>query len=329
MHKRWLVIILLLLICFSSVRPLAASQVTIYLPEQVEVNSPEVFLGDIADISADNGDAGKLADIKLEKIHDPGQKIEISRRLVELHVRNSDYSYADFQVEGAEKVRVEIKTRTVTREKIFSAVREKIEGHFQELDEYQNFEFTTSMELRDEPEELIIPDGSLEVQLPRNSFTSGGNVNQPVEVYIDGKRWQRLYLNLYITHELKAYKLTENVSRGERVTDSTVARRELELENISENLVVAKDSELLAEGVFRRNFTAGEILTTDMLELPVLVDRGDLVTARVQVGNVEILVEMIARDRGKSGDIITLENKNTGERVEAEVLNRDMVRIIE
>ena len=330
MRKKILLIMFLLLLLVNSIlMPGNAAEFSIYLSERAQINSPEVLLGDVADISAPDEIFQEIAAINLETINDLEREIEISRRLVELHVRNADYNYDDFVVEGAERVRVEVETRTLTPEALFADVEEKIEEHFHSRDGNNFPETEIRIEMLEEPDEILIPAGRTEVKLPRNNFFSGGRISQPVEIHADGERWHRLYLTLSIKHELKAYKLTEDVARGQRLTDSAVEKKPLKVEHLPEELVIDLDEKLVREGVFRRNYNAGELLSLNMLELPVIINHGDEVTARIQVGNVKIHVDMIARDRGKSGEHITLENKNTGERVEGKVLNENMVEIID
>ncbi len=330
-EKGYITVFLLIIVVFGLALPLSAlsaAEIIVELPGRKEINSPQIMLGDIADISAAEEDREKLAAIELESFTDLEREIEVSRRLVELHIRNAGYNYDDFEVIGAPEVQVEAATRTLNRETLNSTVKNEIKRYFQEKHADSSIEIETRVVIQETPEEVLIPDGSWQIKLPRSNYSSGGIVSQPVGIHVDGEEWERLYLRLNINHELTAYKLIEDVSRGEKVTDSVLEKTSTKVRTLPEKLVTDLDEKLVREGVFRRSYNSGDLLSLSMLELPVLINRGDEVTARIQVGNVKVHIDMIARDRGKSGEIITLENKSSGERVNGKILNENMVEII-
>ncbi|SDL74834.1 flagellar basal body P-ring formation chaperone FlgA [Halarsenatibacter silvermanii] len=323
-------IILVFLGVFGSER-IQAAEAVIHLPERAEVTSPEIYLENIADISADEAEKDIIRSIKIDRFTNLHSSKNLSRRLIELHVRNSGFSREEFQITGAEEVAVEIKSRNISESAVFSELKEKIEGYFYESSEYSlpAGEFTTTIELKSDPEEILIPAGEAEVKLSGTNFDRGGRVQQPIDVFIEGERWDRIFLELFIEHEFETYKLGENVERGQRVDDDQLFQERVRVSQLPQKPILSLEDELVQEGEYTRDYNAGQILTADMMEMPILIRHGDKISGRASEGGINITVTVIARDRGRLSDIITVENSMSGERKEARVLSEDMVEIVD
>ncbi len=326
-----LLMIILALLGVSGSERIQAAEAVIHLPERAEVTSPEIHLENIAEISADETDRDILGSIKLDRFTNLQSSKNLSRRLIELHVRNSGFSREEFQITGAEEVAVAIKSRNISESAVFSDLKEEIEEYFYESPEYSlpAGEFTTTIELESDPEEILIPAGEAEVKMSGTNFDRGGSVQQPVDVFIEGERWDRIFLELFIEHEFETYKLRENVERGQRVEDDHLFQERVRVSQLPQKPILSLEDELVQEGEYARDYNAGQILTADMMEMPILIRHGDKISGRASEGGINITVTVIARDRGRLGDIITVENSMSGERTEARVLSEDMVEIVD
>jgi flagella basal body P-ring formation protein FlgA len=102
----------------------------------------------------------------------------------------------------------------------------------------------------------------------------------------------------------------------------------MELSNINGELINRWDNPLFIDGVVVIPIAKGDLLTTYYLQKPVLISWGDEVQAEVVVGNVRIKTTVKAYQSGKKGDFIMVENKISGYRFKAMVINSNLVRVI-
>ena len=305
----------------------------VHLPAEAEITSSRVILGDIAEIDGAEEHLEVARDLELETFHDLQREKELSSRLIELHLRNAGLNSEDLMITGAESVNISVRSRELSAEKMLAEVEQEVERYFEEKRQQKSDNYPhgldTSVDFLDEDISMLIPDGEVEIVLARHNFLNGGRVSQPLEIHVDGEEWQRMHLQIFIEHEFKASVLQEDVARDEPAVSAELTEKEISAERLPTELIYDTDEKIFREGVFRRDFEEGRPLAYDMLELPVLIDHGDIVTARLNKNNVEVHVEVRARGSGRSGDIITVENKNSGERIEAEVLNENMVEVID
>ncbi|GEM_PF-7108605 len=86
----------------------------------------------------------------------------------------------------------------------------------------------------------------------------------------------------------------------------------------------------LAQGlhrVARRTIPMGRVITRENITEPVLIRRGEVVTVKVQTPNILITTLAIARQAGRLGDIIRVENIQSKKTIYAKVASRHLVTV--
>ncbi len=78
----------------------------------------------------------------------------------------------------------------------------------------------------------------------------------------------------------------------------------------------------------RRGVDAGEALTPGNLEIPALVKRGQRVTLTAQSGGVSVRMAGIAQADGTRGEVIKVENLNSGRLIQAIVRSAQSVEVL-
>ena len=83
-----------------------------------------------------------------------------------------------------------------------------------------------------------------------------------------------------------------------------------------------------AEGmILRANVRAGAPILTPLLDLPVVVHRGDTVVLTLLDSVITIRADVIAMEDGRVGDRITVENPDSKKTIRAAVVNSGAVEI--
>ncbi|MAO22884.1 MAG: flagella basal body P-ring formation protein FlgA [Phycisphaerae bacterium] len=80
--------------------------------------------------------------------------------------------------------------------------------------------------------------------------------------------------------------------------------------------------------VVRSTVDPGEMLLASMLEPPVLVERGQIVSARSIAGSVSVSLKVRAKQDGRLGEIIELESRDRSQRFQARVAGTGRVVIV-
>ena len=155
-----------------------------------------------------------------------------------------------------------------------------------------------------------------------------------IEVQCESENWQSVLRttaamanNTEINNEIdgqtsNVISLTRNVSRGQVLTENDLALIAQPLKSIFEGFDDIDD--LLGRKV-TRNLAKGTILKPRHVKFRVSVNKNDTVLIVIGNGKVSITTYGIALSSGQTGDMITVENKNSQKTFKAIVLDEKKV----
>lgn len=129
--------------------------------------------------------------------------------------------------------------------------------------------------------------------------------------------WQQnlaFHLHVYA----KVVVLANPVRLGDKLEPADLNLVRYDLSNISGHYF--NSLEEAVGQVLRRPVRTGTVLTPTMLESPQLINRGDLLTIRVQRAQVSIEVQGTALERGKLGETIRVRNNQSNNIVAGRVI---------
>lgn len=175
-------------------------------------------------------------------------------------------------------------------------------------------------------EKLILPDGKISVKVYSNSKNLVAREYKKVEVFVNNKYQQ----TLYIPTEIKAYKhvavAKELISR-----DKIIPLQAVELKK--ENVVSCLDSSLTMYDVSKglvagKVFYPGEILSKKYAKAKPDVIKNATVTVNFQTGNdLTVSVEGIAMTAGSKGELVQVKNKRYNKIYSGTVVGENQVLI--
>lgn len=113
------------------------------------------------------------------------------------------------------------------------------------------------------------------------------------------------------------------IRRGEVLNRDTMQLAVRDLADIYGDFVT--DSRLLAGQRSRRSIRGGQVITLDLAEAPLLVERGDNVVIRVAADGVEATMTGEALQDGSKGQGIRVRNHSSGKVITAWVVERGIV----
>jgi flagella basal body P-ring formation protein FlgA len=170
--------------------------------------------------------------------------------------------------------------------------------------------------------DCMIPGDSLDVYAitdapPRGSYSlkfdivRDGAIIKTVSTSVDVSIWEDVYT------------ATRRIKRGEPVSLSDLAVERRDITRVFDKVVTsAGDFDGMRAS---KSIHAGKPIERDLLEPIPVINRGDEVVIKCDVGALEISTTGIAKEDGLAGDQITVQNKDTNQRINAEVLSPGVV----
>jgi len=318
-----IIIVLVLIIPVSSTE--------IYLHDEVEISSSKIILGDIAKIETDSDTIyEKLVNLELGDAPRPGYDVEMNSELVSLYIRNNGFTRSDYNIISDNNVKIKVSSQELSIETLFNKVEQVIKNKINDNIELQAIEnhFNIDLELISGPGDLVTPAGDIKISIAENIKRPAGRLNFPVEIYVDDNYWKRIFMTLRINYQMEVYLLASNISRNKEINKNSLIMKNAQFDFHPTELVLNLDNEIINHGVTRRNYRQGDILKISMLEYPDIISFNQEVIAEFEQGSVFVTTKVLARENGSIGDIIEVENIDTGRIIKAEVLNENRVRII-
>jgi len=318
----------MVIVLFISAPVLSAE---IYLYDDVEINSSKIVLGEIARIETDSDNVYEaLSDLELGDAPRPGRSIEMNSELISLYIRNNGFNRSDFNINSNGSIKIQVSSQKLSSEGLFNKVEEALkEKIYNELEAHalkQDAEIL--IELLSSPGDKNIPDGEINIEFDNEIDRPAGRLNIPVKIYIDGNYYNRVFMTLRVNYLMDVYLLNKDLSRNERVNESDLAYEEKKIDFYPDELIMNLNTEIIEYGVTNRSYQKDQVLKLSMLEYPDVISFNQEVIAEFEQGSVFVTTKVKARGNGSIGEVIEVENIDTGKRIQAEVLNENRVRII-
>ncbi len=319
MLKKILLLVLLLIFSFN-VRAFEIS-----IPQEIFVDLDRITLGEAAVI-----DAGGLSTAELKKLKKldlgrsplPGYKKTLSQALVEISIKNIGYDNDDFRLSMSPDVSVRRNSSQIKAEKIAEVVKSQLKKKAN-VDEDKII-----IKINRQPDPIKIPVGEYELIINDNYNLKLGQNTVVLEIYQNSRQYKKIYVPLKLGVKMTVFKAKKRFNHGEKINKEDFEKVEVEIYSDKNNLVSEWNNKKINGKIFRRSVPAGSYLSYDDFKDPVLVRWGDKVKAVVEINNISVTAFVTVRGRGKLGDIIEVENPQTGFRFQAEVVSGSEVRFI-
>ncbi|MGM0437074.1 MAG: flagellar basal body P-ring formation chaperone FlgA [Bacillota bacterium] len=321
--KNLLIILLVFLMAFSINSPsvLAASKITI--AEKEEVNSEWIKLGDIAKFSGFSSDLKKeLASVKLEKAARPGYERNISRQLIKLVLKDKGYDIANFNFDVPNRVKVKTLSQKIDNEKLATFIKEHVRDNINY--DYESLEIEITSTLAD----IKIPATDYSFKIAQKKSNYRGSYSLPVDIMVNDSAYKRIYINLKTNIYKKVFVANKTLFKDEKISKANFEYKKANITDIDNTLITDWDNSLVKDGLLSKTISKDEILTEEYLEKPIIIKWGDQIQAEIKIGGINVKTMVKAKERGKKGDFILVENLKTGKQFKAEVINRRLVRLV-
>jgi flagella basal body P-ring formation protein FlgA len=119
--------------------------------------------------------------------------------------------------------------------------------------------------------------------------------------------------------------LRDNISRGDQVTASNLTLHKRNIADLQRGYFTS--FEPIINNISKRSLKAGTALNPRMIDLPIIIKRGQSVTLKVDRAGFSVDMKGLALKKGRKGDKIKVKNSSSGKILYGTVLSANFVLI--
>ncbi len=284
------------------------------IPDQVEVSSDTLVLGDIAGIDTP---LAELAEIPIGHAPYPGHYRWLKRVDLERYLRKWGVDLRLVQIEMEDPVLITRASQGAPRELILRAVESFLKS------ERPDVEFL--IEKINIPAQVILPQGDISVYVNlAGGLVHLNNISLKLDFIVDGEHHKSQWIQVALRARVLAVVTRRAVRYGYRLRSSDLVLREKELHRLDEFFASIDGA---VGNVTKRKLQAGEIVREQDLKRPTLVKRGDDVTVIAQGNSFIVSTLGRARDGGSMGDHIQIENLHSKQTLRGIIVGERKVQV--
>jgi flagella basal body P-ring formation protein FlgA len=300
----------------------AQDHTVIRLGPEAVVNGERILLSQVASITGPDPQlVTRLGKIDLGKAPLPGRKRVIESRHIVMRMNKSTGGLPEeIGLELPRQLEISRKAVRVSKAKIEKIAADWVlERVPWALENVRVVKVQTSSD-------IVLPQGRLSYRVKSPGTVDFlGTIALSIEFSVDDRPVKRAWVTLNLEVIAPVVVVRRPLGRHQPIDAEDVA-------------VVLRDLTKLPAGVFtdtaevigmraRRSLYGSTVLRKDLVEVPPLVKRGDLVTIVAEMGVLRITARGEVKDRGGRGERISVINLDSGKRVYARVLDARTVKV--
>ena len=301
----------------------SAAAFEVVINQEEVVKSANIYLGEIAKINRfDFGedDLNKLKNLQLTNSPQPGYQKFINRVLVELSIKNLGYQSSDFRLSMPKKVVILRKSSFIDK----SAVKTFIENELKK--QLQADSKNLFIKELNNPDKYNIAAGDYKFQIASQSRFKFGRNNIALEIIQNKEVQKKIYYRFNLGIKRKIYQAVRDIPYNSEINKADF--KELEQVVYKNPDQIISDWNIIQNKELKTSLKKGDYLSYQVIKNPYLVQWGDRVRIKIIKNNVQLSSYVIAKERGRMGEEITVENENSGYRFQAVVVSENEVKYI-
>lgn len=331
---RLLALVMVLAAAAAPAAAAAAPLATVRLPAYAAVAGPDILLGDIAVIEADDGElAQKLARLSVGRAAVPGQSRDVTEATIRVRMRQQSLPEKEIVIES-EKGSVTVATlaQTVSGAALVGVAEAAIlaDGVPTGAGVDPVWSLAEIVMTCPNPGAVTVADGELELSASRIIGSPPGPVVVSVSVVVAGVVNRTVMVRCDTVVAADVLVTTTSVQRYDVLGEGNVAVERREFTTLPRQLLTP-DTLFGAEAFgwrATRPIQPGTVLTQSMVETVPVVLKGAPVQIVAAGAHVVVAAPGEALEDGRLGDIIQVRNVTSGQIIRARVSAADRVEAV-
>lgn len=296
--------------------------VTVY--EQAEVKGPELTLGDVADISGgDDQRINAMRTLKIGNAPQPGEDTVLTKDLIGMRLAASGTDFGNVTWQIPEKVKISTQAQILTGQAVQDCAVEAVKKYLAQDSKDNDLVIELVMQLMDN--KVAVGELNVKAELPRHISYNGPTVVK-VNVSVDGRKVATEAVKLNIKLYKEVVVAAKTILRQETLTADNLKTERRDINRLPFEFLT--DVNKAAGLTARRNIPLGTVLSSSMLDRPIVVKRGDKVTIVAKVDGTQITAPGQAMQDGSENQIIKVQNLNSQKVITAKIIDASTVSVI-
>lgn len=299
----------------------AAGSARIQIPASVAIDDEDILLGRIAEIQGDDPLLiDKLSTTVIGRLPLPGQTREFEADFLKTRLKQNGCDLSELVFLMPPKILVTRNSIEISKEKMETIVSDYI---LQNLADTQG-----DAEIKDiqVTESLQLPKGNIRYRVisPRNSDLMG-KVLFSIDFDVDGKFQKRVWATATIEVSADVVVTTKPLGRLKLITEDDIRVQKMDLAKLPSDVIT--DPEAILGKRTKRAIGEQTALRADHLELPPLVNRGDMVVIIAESEGLRITARGQVKKKGRLGERIPVINFDSKKVLYALVIDAHTVKV--
>lgn len=302
----------------------------IRVKESATVQGKEILLKDIAEITTQSRPlAEALEALPVGQAPPPGLTRTFDPDLIVIKLRQFKIDPAGIRIESPRQVMIAGAHHVIGSDMLFEAAKAAV---LRGREKEELGQITVRPDTL--PPALLVPPGEVELKArprlasacPEPCRSVGfGSIPVVVEAWVDGRLYRAVSLSLRLSlmREVVVANYPMPRHRLMQATDVRIERRDIGLLP-HEPL---RDPALVVGRRTTRMLAMGDVVLSDAVELPPLIQKGDIITLMVESPGLLVTAKGIAQEKGRAGDLVRVKNAASGREVFGKVESEKIVRV--
>jgi flagella basal body P-ring formation protein FlgA len=287
----------------------------------VQINDEDILLGKIAGIeSHDPLLIQKLNGIVVARAPLPGASRTLEKQTFKMRLKQNGIDLTQLALDIPAKVVVTRNFIEISREKIKMLVSDYIQKTI--LKEHAD----GSIKDIQVADSLQLPNGRITFKVipPRNRDLVG-KIPFSVHFDVNGKFYKRVWATATVEVLAEVVITKKPVGRHKPITEDDIELLKMDMAKLPSGVIT--DPEAVLGKRTRRAIGAKTVLRADLVELPPLVKRGDVVVIIVETSGLKITTLGQVKKKGRLGESIPVMNYDSKKILYARVLDSSTVKV--
>ena len=298
-----------------------AAEIIIILRPEAEVQGPDIRLGEVAEITcAETELQRRLEGLVIGKAPQPGRSRPITADYVRLRIRQLDIGMDRMILGGAERIEVSLPGVAVSEEQI----RQIVTGFVKTCGIWGDAE--VKVEELNIGADRTLPRGRATYRvLPPRYMRSLTTVPLSVVFEVDGRFQKTIRATVRVEALAPVVVAARSIGRLKPISNDDLKMEKMNLAKLPAGAMT--DAEDVIGQRARRNIDAGDILRPDLIEMPPLVKRGDMVVIVAESEGIKVTATGKVKSDGLRGEHVKVVNLDSNKRLSARVVDQETVMV--
>jgi flagella basal body P-ring formation protein FlgA len=318
-------VIIFLLVFFGApeiVRGIDAAELTwIKILPNVQIDAEDILLGKIAGIEGhDPLLVQKLSSIVVARAPLPGASRTLEKQVFKMRLKQNGINLSQLALHIPAEVVVTRKYITISRQKIKMLVSDYIQKNI--------IKDNADGSIKDiqVADNLQLPNGRITFKVipPRNRDLLG-KIPFSVHFDVNGKFYKRVWATATVEVLAEVVMTKKPLGRHKPITEDDIELLKMDLAKLPSGVIT--DPEAVLGKRTKRAIGAKTVLRADLVELPPLVKRGDVVVIIAESSGLKITALGQVKKKGRLGESIPVMNYDSKKILYGRVLDSSTVKV--